>query len=70
MTEGRTVGSRTILGHVWYLIVLIPDPGCLPYFVKKIIYHFFSRKQTGIIILLMGAMPLKICLEASEFERK
>ena len=31
-----------ILGQVWYLIVLIPDPCCLSYFVSRSVYlHLF-----------------------------
>ena len=32
----------SILGQVWYLTVLIPDPCCLSYFVSRSVYlHLF-----------------------------
>ena len=35
-----------ILGQVWYLIVSIPDPCCLPYFVPKYFRDLVNLKQS------------------------
>ena len=49
-----------ILGQVWYLIVLIPDPFCLSYFIVSYNRKYVHKVQVKRLVKL--AMEKKFCL--------